>query len=130
MISLLSWSTSQVWLINETNLVIFASLSKIRIYLSVYFSRTLSSKINLTIKFLTKRIESGNENILFQIDSVCNTTKNVDKNFLNRFSKLNYLVKNDGRSIDNRRHIEQAEQSDKQNGKGRIKNVRRPRFLS
>ena len=130
MISLLSWSTSQVWLINETNLVIFASLSKIRIYLSVYFSRTLSSKINLTIKFLTKRIESGNENILFQIDSVCNTTKNVDKNFLNRFSKLNYLVKNDGRSIDNRRHIEQAEQSDKQNGKGRIKNVKRPRFLS
>ena len=98
--------------------------------MSAYFSRTLSSKINLTIKFLTKRIESGNENILFQIDSVCNTTKNVDKNFLNRFSKLNYLVKNDGRSIDNRRHIEQAEQSDKQNGKGRIKNVRRPRFLS
>ena len=98
--------------------------------MSVYFSRTLSSKINLTIKFLTKRIENGNENISFQIDSVCNTTKNVDKNFLNRFSKLNYLVKNDGSSIDNRRHIEQAEQSDEQNGKGRIKNVRRPRFLS
>ena len=61
----------------------------------------------------------------FQINSMYNTTKNVSKKHFGPVGELNLLIKKD-----DGRHNEQAEPFNKQNGRGREKNGRRPRFLS
>lgn len=50
-------------------------------------------------------------------------------NLYEAVDKLKSLIKKNGRNIIGEQHTKQVEHFDKQNGKGRKKNGRRPRFL-
>ena len=85
-------------------------------------------KDGLYNKCFAKKISKVDENITFQIDSVINTLKNDEIKFYKAVDELESLIKNDGRNIVRELHTEQqVEHSNKQNGRGRKKNERRPR---
>ena len=79
---------------------------------------------------MVKRTAQDNETICFEIYSVISTSKNGETKFYKAFDDLESLVKNDGGSNAREQLIKESEPFDKQNGRGRGKNGRRPRFLS
>ena len=80
--------------------------------------------------FLAKRTEENNDCLVFQIDSMINTTKKGETKFFKPFQELKTFVKNDGRNNDGKRISEQPKYFDKQNGGRRPKNGRISIFLS
>ena len=80
-------------------------------------------------KFLAKRIDSNNSNIILQIDSVINTSKSGEVKFFKVISELKNLTGNNGRNNDRQQISEQTQQPDNQNGTERTKNGRKPGFL-
>ena len=80
-------------------------------------------KDKLFNKFLAKGTAQDNETTCFEIDSMVSASKNSKTKFHKAFDELESLVKSQGGS-------NLSEQFNKQNGRGRGKNRRRPRFLS
>ena len=92
-----------------------------------YFAQKKKDRLYNT--FLAKRINKDDKNITFEIDSVINTSKNGDIKLYKAVEELKSLIKNDGRNNVREQYTKQAEHFDNQNGRGRQKNGRRPRFL-
>ena len=72
---------------------------------------------------MAKGTAQDNETTCFEIDNMVSASKNSKTKFHKTFDKLESLVKSQGGS-------NLSEQFDKQNGRGRGKNGKRPTFLS
>ena len=95
-----------------------------------FVSSTRKKKDKLFNKFLAKRINSNNSNIIFQMDSVINPSKSDEVKLFKAISELKNLTGNNGWNNGRQQFSEQTQQTDNQNGRGRRKNRRRPGFLA
>lgn len=91
---------------------------------------TRKKKDKLFNKFLAKRIDSNNSNIIFQMDSVINTSKSDEVKLFKAISELKNLTGNNSWNNGRQQFSEQTQQTDNQNGRGRRKNRRRTGFLA
>ena len=88
-----------------------------------------SKKIKSIISFKLKEL-SDNSNGIFQIDSLVNTTKNRETKLFKAVSELKCLTEKNGRDYDKQIFAGETERSNSENGNGRRKIGRRPKFLS
>ena len=91
-----------------------------------------NKKDRLFNKFLAKRVLQDNNSLVFEINSVINTTKNSETKIYKAVQELQLLVKrNNGkdRSIGGKQYPECTQLTHRENIIGRLKDGRRPRFL-
>ena len=114
-----------------------ASLAKYRTNgdsdLEQFCNFSQNKKDRLFNKFLAKRVDTGDNSLIFQIDSVINVTKNDETKIYKAVEELKSLVKyNNGKEGKSDRQQPAVEPKfvDRKYFGRRSKNGRRPKFLS
>ena len=92
-----------------------------------YFNQKKKDKVYN--KLLSKRIASDNSNVIFQIDSLVNTTKNGEIKLFKAVFELKDLTEKNGRDNEKQTFAGETECSNLANGNGRRKIERRPKFI-
>ena len=98
---------------------------------SNYFSQ--NKKDRLFSKFLAKRVDTGNNSLIFQFDSVINITKNSETKIYKAVEVLKSLTKhNNGKegNSDRQQSAVESKLADRKYFARKSKNGRRLKFLS